>query len=177
MAMEQALNGIVDTISTILLVFEESNRNLNTKMKMNPTGALSKAIQVLIDLGEKVSATFELEEPKRKMAEVITDMKTTSTTLLNYSEKTLNREDNEVIIKLIRNLMNSAVKMLKIQDEMKVKTIILAGKRATESVRRVGNVETIAQLGDAAGDMTTDLVNLAQLFNKRFNESFFLFFV
>lgn len=167
MALELVLNNLVDTISTILLVFEESNRNINTKMRVNPTGPLSKAAENLVSLAEKVQASFELEEAKQKMGVLIDEMKKNTALLASYSEKMLDREDNQKILLIIKDVMNGAVKMLKLQDEMKVKTVILAGKRTTDSVRRVVKVETLGQLQEAGSDMSTNLVNLAQQFNKR----------
>ena len=75
--MEEVLNVIVDSITSVLLVLEDAQATTNRKLTVSTTEQLGKAVDVLVDLAVKAAATYN-DESKEKMHNVITSMRSSS---------------------------------------------------------------------------------------------------
>eukprot|EP01114_Cavostelium_apophysatum_P015963 TRINITY_DN4461_c0_g1_i1.p1 TRINITY_DN4461_c0_g1~~TRINITY_DN4461_c0_g1_i1.p1 ORF type:complete len:790 (+),score=205.06 TRINITY_DN4461_c0_g1_i1:122-2491(+) len=163
--MEGVLNAIVDSITNILLVLEDATSSTQRKLAVNTTAQLGKAVDFLIDLAQKSADTYN-DEYKRKMEDVIASMKKSASTLYSFSEKVVESSYNDVISTEMKKMLVDSVQMLKVQDEARVKNIVLSGKSAIDVIQRIRHANSVQDLVSMATDLTV-LTNLATLINKR----------
>jgi hypothetical protein len=67
--MEAVLNKIVDTITTVILIYEDAESSVKKKLAVNATTELQQAVTVLIQMATTIAARLH-EDLRPKMSAV-----------------------------------------------------------------------------------------------------------
>jgi hypothetical protein len=103
------------------------------------------------------------------LSKILAELEKSKETLHSFSGKILEKDQATMVMSDIKNLLTNSVGVLGIHDETKVSAVMLAGKKASDSLRRLKSATSVDVLTSIAKDLSDDLITLTRALNSRYN--------
>lgn len=166
--MEEVINDMIDTISNILITFEDSMLNSNKILIVNTTIQLEKAILFLIGLAKKNSNHWNLDS-KEKMDLLISNLNNSLMIIDSFNLQNIyHEEDGKKILEEIKKMMIYSIEMLKLDDEQKINKILICSKKCIDSISRLLKIENKQSIFSLINEIYSDISTLNNHLTKRY---------
>jgi hypothetical protein len=165
-SMEDAISILVDTITNVLLVFEEAAADSAKVLQVGATDQLANAVGVLNGIARQIAGYID-PEWKGQMTEVADNIGKEQALIASFSGSKLTSDQAETIHASIKRLLGFAVKLMSLNDLHQVRQTTNTGKIVAELLARLSRVENPEQLMEVGKEAVPLLANLKELFFRR----------
>jgi hypothetical protein len=138
--MEAALEAIVDGLTSVLLVFEETQNDPTSHMVVASTKDIADVVDSLAKIAPS-SVKSAAPEFMKAAEDLVVELHKTNDAIQSFSDRKLSKEEgamfiginlimrNLILIVQIKHLLKTSVNVLKLQDDARVSIIYLAGRQ------------------------------------------------